>query len=338
MAGHKTTHNQTERYILIDKILSEGTCPTFNQLLQTLRIELEDKKLSSATVRRDIKYMQVSLNAPIKYNRLDNCYYYEKPFNFPLNNFSSVDIQRIALLKKIIMQYGSTDPVYKSIYDFLTKLSPASEKEISQITKRIVVSKRPKAIINNKILILLFEAIKCNCLCDFIYQSKWEPGKNHRRYLPYQLVIDEGQFYLYAADVKEPDMPRLFNINRIQNLVLQRDKTFTLPENYKFEESFEEGRFGAFQYDEAYSFKIEIYGESRNFLHERIWADNQIIEESNSENKSIITFTSSQWIPIEKWILSFGGDAKPLEPDWLVEWWKAEIHKMVKRQSDIELP
>ena len=35
-------------------------------------------------------------------------------------------------------------------------------------------------------------------------------------------------------------------------------------------------------------------------------------------------------IPIQQWLLSFGADAMPLEPDWLVENWRNEIKKMAE--------
>lgn len=74
-----------------------------------------------------------------------------------------------------------------------------------------------------------------------------------------------------------------------------------------------------------------MYGDSRNTLYESIWADDQVLESFPNEEKIVISFTSSQWIPIQKWLLSFGADAEPLEPDWFVDWWKTETEKMYKK-------
>ena len=105
-------------------------------------------------------------------------------------------------------------------------------------------------------------------------------------------------------------------------------QTFELPQNYRFREKEEQGRFGAFQYDDFFDFKIEFYGEARSFVHEYIWCDNQILEEYPKENKTVISFTTSQWEPVQKWLLSFGEKARPLEPDWFVKEWKESIRKM----------
>ena len=106
--------------------------------------------------------------------------------------------------------------------------------------------------------------------------------------------------------------------------------SFELPDNFRFHEKEEMARFGAFQYDEYYDYKIEFYGEARSGIHEYVWSDNQVIEEDRKHNKTTISFTSSQWEPVFQWVLSFGAGARPLEPDWFVEQWKEEIKKMKK--------
>ena len=58
------------------------------------------------------------------------------------------------------------------------------------------------------------------------------------------------------------------------------------------------------------------------------WADNQTIEIDKKEGAVKLVFTTSQWIPVLRWVLSFGENARPLEPDWFVEEWKTNIIKM----------
>ena len=178
----------------------------------------------------------------------------------------------------------------------------------------------------------VLEAIKNNYLLDFNYFSKWEPEERHRKVMPFQLVFDDGSMYLYGAS-KNPRVPgpRLYKLSKIHTLELVKSRTFELPANFRFREAFEEGRFGAFQYDEAYDFKIEFSGEARSIVRECIWADNQTIEENQKAETTTISFTSSQWIPIFRWLLSFGDNACPLEPDWFVEQWKETVRKMSEK-------
>ena len=49
-----------------------------------------------------------------------------------------------------------------------------------------------------------------------------------------------------------------------------------------------------------------------------------------SENKTTLTFTSSQDDKILEWILSCGPDAKPVEPNEFVQRWKDKICEMAE--------
>ena len=169
-----------------------------------------------------------------------------------------------------------------------------------------------------------------NFIVDFYYNSEWEPDEHHRKILPYQLVLDEGSLYLYGASWNDKENPRLFNLSKIHNIQVISKSTFKLPSNFRFHEDSEQGRFCAFQYDDYFDFKIEFYGDARKSCHEYVWSDNQVLKENQKENKTILTFTTSQWIPVKKWLLSFGCDVKPLEPDWFVEDWKKTLLEMIK--------
>ena len=114
----------------------------------------------------------------------------------------------------------------------------------------------------------------------------------------------------------------------MHNVEILYSNTFKLPKNFRFREVFETGRFGAFQYDEEYKFTIKFYGEAISVIRENIWADNQKIEIDQKESAVKLVFTTSQWIPVLRWVLSFGENACPLEPDWFVEEWKKSILKM----------
>ena len=202
----------------------------------------------------------------------------------------------------------------------------------ASILDRFYIAPRPKQLIDKGVEEKILEAIKNNYLLDFNYFSKWEPEERHRKIMPFQLVFDSGSMYLYAAS-SNPRVPgpRLYKLSKMHNVELIKSRTFELPANYRFRENFEEGRFGAFQYDEAYDFKLEFSGGARSTVRECVWSDNQIVEENQKEGTTVISFTSSQWIPIFRWLLSFGENARPLEPDWLVEQWKESIRKMSEK-------
>jgi len=340
MSRHKTTHTQLERFRLIDSILADGNIVPFEKILEALRSELRDFKLSDSSLRRDIRYMRDELGAPLIYDKKNHGWKYTKPFKLPADAFTQDEILYLYLIKKLIMQSSPEDLLYKNIDALLQKISPDNfTDEESQDQKpgqgqeislydRFFIPARPKLLLDDETAANVITAIKNNQMIDFTYYSRWEPDKRHRQILPYQLVVDQGSLYLYGADYREKEMPRLFKLSKMHEVLLVPGSTFELPPNFRFHEKEEVSRFGAFQYDEYYDFKIEFYGEARSGIHEYIWSDNQTLEEDRKNNKTTISFTSSQWEPVFNWLLSFGAGARPLEPDWFVDQWKEMIKKM----------
>lgn len=335
MSGHKTTHTQLERFRLIDSMLAEGEVLPFENILDSLRLELRDDLLSDSSLRRDFRYMKNELGAPLAYDKKRHGWHYTKPFKLPAEGFSDDEILYLELMKSLVNQNSNDDFLYKAFDNLLNKIIPApstpshAELVSASIQDRFYIAPRPKQLIDEGVVEKVLEAIKNNYLLDFNYFSKWEPEERHRKIMPFQLVFDDGSLYLYGAS-KNPRVPgpRLYKLSKIHSLELIKSRTFELPANYRFREDFEEGRFGAFQYDEAYDFKLEFSGDARSIVRECVWSDNQEIEENQQAGTTTISFTSSQWIPIFRWLLSFGDNAHPLEPDWFVEDWKNTIKKM----------
>ena len=344
MPGHKTTHTQLERFRFIDSMLSDGEVLSFEKILDSLRLELCDGLLSESSLRRDFRYMKNELGAPLAYDKKRHGWHYTKPFKLPAEGFSDDEILYLELMKSLVNQNSNDDFLYKAFDKLLEKITPeilvsepinavgeaAGEGKIT-LRDRFYIAPRPKQLIDKGVVEKILEAIKNNYLIDFNYFSKWEPEERHRKIMPFQLIFDSGSMYLYAASSNpRVPAPRLYKLSKMHNVELIKSRTFELPANYRFRENFEEGRCGAFQYDEAYDFKLEFSGEVRSTVRECVWSDNQIVEENQKEGTTVISFTSSQWIPIFRWLLSFGENARPLEPDWLVEQWKESIEKMYK--------
>ena len=346
MPGHKTTHTQLERFRLIDSMLADGEVLTFEKILESLRLELRDDLLSDSSLRRDFRYMKNELGAPLAYDKKLHGWHYTKPFKLPVEAFSDDELLYLELIRKLVGQNSNDDFLFKTFDNLLNKISPSSHTESSRyaeqschaelvsasLTDRFYIAPRPKQLIDEGVVEKVLEAVKNNYLLDFNYFSKWEPEERHRKIMPFQLVFDGGSMFLYGAASRDKiPNPRLFNLSKMHDVQVITSRTFELPSNFRFREAFEKGRFGAFQYDEAYAYKIEVTGDARNIVREYIWADNQIIEENQTEGTTTISFTSSQWIPVFRWLLSFGENACPLEPDWLVEQWKQTVQKMVKK-------
>jgi len=158
--------------------------------------------------------------------------------------------------------------------------------------------------------------------------GRWDTRKLRRRVRPYQLLLDDGVCYLYGY-AEERKAERVFVLSRMKKLKVTADH-FELPADYEFSARCGGGRFGTFASDDMDKYVIDFYGDSRQYIKDRVWADDQKITDFDKEDRTRITFTATQFRPIQDLVLSQGGNAIPREPQWLVEEWQDQIHQMVK--------
>ena len=105
---------------------------------------------------------------------------------------------------------------------------------------------------------------------------------------------------------------------------------FKLPADYEMASQSGGGRFGPFASKDLDEYVIDFYGDARPYIKERVWADDQKITDFDDEDRTRIEFSSTQFRPIQYWVLSQGGNAIPREPEWLVEEWQDQIKQMAE--------
>ena len=173
-----------------------------------------------------------------------------------------------------------------------------------------------------------------NLLIEFKYSNRWNRNLKRHRVRPYQVLLDQGRYFLFGYDETADGncKERLFSLNRIKNISVT-DETFELPDDYEFSSHCDGGRFGSFIGDEPVDFVIDFYGESREYVKEYIWADNQKLKEFDNEDKTRISLTTSQVFPVLEWVLAQGGNAIPVSPDWFVKRRRHEEQRFLRQGS-----
>ncbi len=123
---------------------------------------------------------------------------------------------------------------------------------------------------------------------------------------------------------KEPEFDTLLAVHRIQKVELD-ERLFKFPEDYDFEKIFNRN-FGVIK-EEAFEVKVKFVGFAARFVAERIWSPDQQIEQRPG-GKIHLLFSASSEPELVAWLLSFGDEAKLLEPNWLVEKVKRQVVRM----------
>ena len=186
---------------------------------------------------------------------------------------------------------------------------------------------------HQKIIKDLTLAMENKKVCKLTYQSLWNQKATQFYIKPLKLFSKNDTIYLHAQMAKapgkiykEPDYDPLLVVHRMQNIEVT-DTSFEFPENFDFEKMFNRN-FGVMKED-AFQIKIEFSGYAAKHVRERIWSEDQVINEKG-DGVLELTFTATSDIEALSWVLSFGHEARVLEPDWFVEDVREELKKIIQ--------
>lgn len=316
---HIDSHLMLERLSKIHAKIKSGCYPNSQQLAF-------DNEVSVPTISRDIEFLRDRFGAPISYDAAQRGYFYEEDFDMPLNMISSKDVMFLSLVKQLMTQYEGS-PVYNEISNIIDFLTDSQGIGKSDFLKRVAAPPLPKVVVNEEAWNKVIQSLKENTLLRFDYNGRWKTETTHRMVRPYQLLLQDGMYYVFGYDENAEDGKggeRLFNLSRMKNIENTK-QTFDLPDDFEFASRCGGGRFGAFKEENKVQYEIDFYDDARQFVKDCVWADDQEFIDSEEENMTTIKFSSSQSAKVLEWVLSQGVRARPIAPEDFVERWKKEI-------------
>jgi len=201
-----------------------------------------------------------------------------------------------------------------------------SAKHFATFTPGTIDYSGHQQIIKNLII-----AMENSKVCKLTYKSIWNQEPKIFYIKPLKLFSKDDTIYLHAQMAKAPGKvykPPKFDpllvIHRIEGLDITKT-SFKFPDNFDFEKTFNQ-TFGVMKED-FFQARVEFSGYAARHVKERIWSHDQVIKEKKG-NKIELTFTATSYIEALSWILSYGYEARVLEPEWFVEEMQAEVKKM----------
>jgi predicted DNA-binding transcriptional regulator YafY len=311
------------RIYFIDREIASGKYPNTRTLAEAY-------ETGTATISRDIEFMRDMMNAPIEYDFKRKGYYYtEKTFRLPAAFGSAEDMAALGMARPSFRCTATRLYTYNAAKELMESVTaPLAEAENSRwYEERIVVPPIPSVQFSPEIWQCVCEGLRKNNALSFEYRSAWDSGYSPRRVHPYQLLFDNGAWYLYAYSKKERGM-RMYLLSRIKDIKLE-DETFNYPASADFSARLDGSYFGAYSGEKKLRFRIAFYNDGALRVKERLWTADQRIEETR--NGVILCFTSSQYGKVLELVLSNGKDAVPLEPAELVQDWRDNLWGMRKR-------
>ena len=306
----------------IDKEIASGEYPNTKELAKILEISIP-------TISRDIDFMKIMMEAPIEYDFTRKGYYYtEKTFRLTAAFGSAEDMLAFGMAKTLLSLYRNT-PIYSVASQFMESITaPLGKTENPHWHEdRIVVPPVPSVVFPPEVWHNICQGLANNQIISFEYLSTWNVPYSPRRVRPYQLLFDNGAWYLYGYSEKGKGT-RMYSLSRIQKIRLEKE-TFVFPASDDHRIRFDDSYFGAYSSEKKRRFRIAFFNDGAMRIQERLWAKNQRIEET--KDGVILSFTSAQYGKVLELVLANGRDALPLEPAMLVRDWQENLRDMQKR-------
>ena len=309
------------RIYFIDREIASGKYPNTRTLA-------EAHEIGTATISRDIDFMRDRMNAPIEYDYTHKGYYYtEKAFRLPAAFASANDMLALGMAKTLLSLYQNT-PIYDAAKGLMESVTAPLDNDGKSrwYEERVIVPPVPAVQFSPEVWNIICEALRKNRVLKFEYRSTWKSGYSPRRVRPYQLLFDNGAWYLYAYSVQGRGM-RMYSLPRIRNISLE-DETFTLPAASYYRAHVDGSFLGAYSTEKKRRFRIAFYNDGAMRIKERLWAVDQKIKET--PDSVILSFSSAQYGKVLELVLANGRDAIPLEPAELVRDWQNNVRDMQK--------
>jgi proteasome accessory factor B len=281
-----------------------------------LAAELE---VSTKSVHRDIEFMRDRLGLPIEYDGARFGYHYTEEVNaFPTMQITEGELFALIVAEKALQQYRGTSfekPLMSAIRKMEQSLPETISVNLGDIQQTISFRTRAEQILDLEIFDTLARATAQRQQVELTYRKPGQRESERRLVDPYHLANINGEWYLFAYDHDRKDI-RTFVPARVRT-VRQSGKTFERSEKFSLERRLRDS-FGVHSGQGKYDVVVRFDARVADYVREKKWHESQDLRALKSGGVEL-RLSLSSLVEIERWILSWGGDATVLKPRELAE-------------------
>jgi proteasome accessory factor B len=291
----------------IHQLLSSGKYPNAS----TLAHEIE---VVAKTIYRDIEFMRDRLGLPIEFNSGRKGFYYSSEVSaFPTMQITEGELFALIVAEKALQQYRGTSfekPLLSAIKKMEQALPDTISLNLADIEQSISFRTRAEQILDLEVFDVLARAAARRDQIELDYRKPGAKISESRIVDPYHLANINGEWYLFAYDHARKDI-RTFAPARIKS-VKPTGKTFERPEKFSLEKRLR-GSFGVHSGQGEHEVVLRFNPRAADYVREKKWHESQQLRELKGGGVELKLKLSSLF-EIERWVLSWGGDAKVLKP------------------------
>jgi predicted DNA-binding transcriptional regulator YafY len=301
-----------ERMLRIHQSLQSGKFPNASMLARELEV-------STKSIHRDIGFMRDRLNLPIEFDPARNGYFYTGEVSaFPTMQITEGELFALVVAEKALQQYRGTSfekPLLSAIKKMEEALPDTISLNLADIEQTISFRTRAEQILDLKIFDVLAKAAARREQIELAYRKPGQTKPETRVVDPYHLANINGEWYLFAYDHARKAI-RTFAPARIK-FVKPTGKTFERPQKFSLEKRLRDS-FGVYSGEGEHAVVIRFNPRAADYVREKKWHESQQLRELKNGGVEL-SLKLSSLAEIERWVLSWGGDAKVLKPRELAE-------------------
>jgi proteasome accessory factor B len=299
-----------ERMLRIHQALQAGGFPNASQLAREVEV-------STKTIHRDIEFMRDRLNLPIEFAPANNGYFYHgEVSSFPTMQITEGEIFALVVAEKALQQYRGTSfekPLLSAIKKMEQALPDTISLNLADIGQTISFRTRAEPILNLEVFDTLAKAVAQRQQLELHYRKPGQPAEK-RIVDAYHLANINGEWYLFAFDHARKDL-RTFVPARIQS-VKPTGEFFERTQKFSLEKRLRDS-FGVHSGEGEFDVVIRFNARAADYIREKKWHPSQQLRELKNGGAELKMKLSSL-AEVQRWILSWGGDAEVLKPRELV--------------------
>jgi proteasome accessory factor B len=301
-----------ERMLRIHQALKNNSFPNASKLAREIEV-------ASKTIHRDIEFMRDRLGLPVEYEAAHNGYFYNgEVTSFPTMQISEGELFALVVAEKALQQYRGTSfekPLLSAIRKMEQALPDTISLNLSEVQETISFRTRAEPVLNLEIFDVLARAVAQRQQLDISYRKPGQQKTEQRLIDPYHLANINGEWFLFAFDQARKDI-RTFAPVRIRSAKIT-GKHFVRSQKFSLENRLRDS-FGVHSGEGKYDVVIRFNERSADYVREKKWHGSQkLIERKNGEVE--LRLQLSSLMEIQRWVLSWGGDAKVIKPPELIE-------------------
>lgn len=309
----------------IHQAIQSGKFPNASTLARDLEV-------STKSIHRDIEFMRDRLELPIEYDGARFGYHYTQEVNaFPIVQITEGELFALIVAEKALQQYRGTSfekPLLSAIRKMEQSLPDTISLNLSDVEQTISFRTRAEQILDLEIFDALAKATARRRQIELTYRKPGRRETEQRVIDPYHLANINGEWYLFAFDHLRKDI-RTFAPGRIQT-VKPTGETFERQRKFSLEKRLRDS-FGVHSGQGQYEVVIRFAARVADYVREKKWHESQQLRNVRDGGVEL-RLKLSGLSEVERWVLSWGGDAVVVQPRELVEAVETAARKILREK------